>query len=42
VLNNEIRGKNGSLFLFAGLKHNVHNIKVKRAWTSAGLRKPRR
>src|SRR5690349_8258829 len=25
VLNNEIRGKNGSLFLFAGLKHNVHN-----------------
>lgn len=29
VLNNEIRGKNGSLFLFAGLKHNVHNIKSK-------------
>jgi phage terminase large subunit len=29
ILNNEIRGKNGSLFLFAGLKHNVHNIKSK-------------
>lgn len=29
VLNNEIRGKNGSLFLFAGLKHNVANIKSK-------------
>lgn len=29
VLQNEIRGKNGSLFLFAGLKHNVENIKSK-------------
>ena len=29
VLNNEIRGKNGTLILFAGLKHNVHNIKSK-------------
>jgi phage terminase large subunit len=29
VLNSEIRGKNGSLFLFAGLKHNVSNIKSK-------------
>lgn len=29
VLNTEIRGKNGSLFIFAGLKHNVTNIKSK-------------
>lgn len=29
VLNNEIRGKNGTLFLFAGLKHNVSSIKSK-------------
>lgn len=29
VLNTEIRGANGSLFVFAGLKHNVDNIKSK-------------
>lgn len=29
VLNNEIRGKNGTLFMFAGLKHNIANIKSK-------------
>jgi phage terminase large subunit len=29
ILNNEIRGKNGSLFIFAGLKHNIQNIKSK-------------
>lgn len=29
VLNSEIRGQNGTLFLFAGLKHNVTNIKSK-------------
>lgn len=29
VLNSEIRGANGSLFLFAGIKHNVANIKSK-------------
>jgi phage terminase large subunit len=29
ILNTEIRGKNGTLFLFAGLKHNVTNIKSK-------------
>lgn len=29
VLNDEIRGRNGSLFLFAGLRHNVDNIKSK-------------
>ena len=29
ILNTEIRGKNGSLFMFAGLKHNVGNIKSK-------------
>lgn len=29
VLNSEIRGKNGTLFLFEGLKHNVANIKSK-------------
>lgn len=29
VLQNEIRGRNGTLFLFAGLKHNVANIKSK-------------
>lgn len=27
ILNNEIRGKNGTQFLFAGLHHNVQNIK---------------
>lgn len=29
VLETEIRGRNGSLFLFAGLKHNVASIKSK-------------
>ncbi|MBF9234692.1 PBSX family phage terminase large subunit [Microvirga alba] len=29
VLNTEVRGKNGSLFIFAGLKHNIGNIKSK-------------
>ena len=29
VLETEIRGKNGTLILFAGLKHNIHNIKSK-------------
>lgn len=29
ILNTEIRGKNGTLFIFAGLKHNVSNIKSK-------------
>lgn len=29
VLDTEIRGKNGSLFLFAGLRHNIANIKSK-------------
>jgi phage terminase large subunit len=29
VFNDEIRGANGSLFLFAGLKHNIANIKSK-------------
>lgn len=29
VLNSEIRGANGSLFIFAGLKHNISNIKSK-------------
>jgi phage terminase large subunit len=29
VLNTEIRGKNGTLFMFAGLKHNIQNIKSK-------------
>ena len=29
VFNNEIRGRNGTLFIFAGLKHNVENIKSK-------------
>ena len=29
VLNTEIRGANGTQFLFAGLKHNVDNIKSK-------------
>lgn len=29
ILNSEIRGKNGSLFIFAGLKHNIGNIKSK-------------
>jgi phage terminase large subunit len=29
VLNDEIRGANGTLFVFAGLKHNVTNIKSK-------------
>lgn len=28
-LNDEIRGQNGTLFLFAGLRHNVDNIKSK-------------
>jgi phage terminase large subunit len=28
-LNDEIRGKNGTLFLFAGLRHNIDNIKSK-------------
>lgn len=27
VLSNEIRGKNGTTFIFAGLKHNISNIK---------------
>lgn len=29
ILNNEIRGKNGTLFMFGGLKHNIANIKSK-------------
>lgn len=29
VLETEIRGRNGTLFMFAGLKHNVDNIKSK-------------
>ena len=29
VTNNEIRGKNGSQFLFSGIKHNITNIKSK-------------
>ena len=29
VLNDEIRGQNGTLILFAGLRHNVENIKSK-------------
>ncbi len=29
VLNDEVRGQNGTLFLFAGLKHNIANIKSK-------------
>ncbi|GGE36286.1 hypothetical protein GCM10007276_12220 [Agaricicola taiwanensis] len=29
VLQTEIRGRNGTLFIFAGLKHNVDNIKSK-------------
>jgi phage terminase large subunit len=29
VLNTEIRGKNGTLIVFAGLKHNINNIKSK-------------
>lgn len=29
ILNTEIRGANGTLFIFAGLKHNVSNIKSK-------------
>lgn len=36
VLNSEIRGKNGTLFLFAGLHHNIENIKsipnIKKCW----------
>jgi phage terminase large subunit len=36
VLNSEIRGKNGTLFIFAGLKHNIANIKsipnIKKCW----------
>jgi phage terminase large subunit len=31
VLDNEIRGLNGSLFIFAGLRHNVDSIKSKEA-----------
>lgn len=31
VLNDEVRGKNGSLILFTGLKHNINNIKSKEA-----------
>lgn len=31
VLNDEIRGQNGSTFLFAGLRHNVDSIKSKEA-----------
>ncbi len=29
IFNTEIRGKNGTLFMFAGLKHNVSSIKSK-------------
>ncbi len=29
AFNDEIRGRNGSLFLFAGLKHNIANLKSK-------------
>jgi len=36
VLNTEIRGKNGTRFFFAGLRHNINNIKsipnIKRCW----------
>lgn len=36
ILNSEIRGSNGTLFIFAGLKHNISNIKsipnIKKCW----------
>ena len=36
VLTTEIRGKNGTIFIFAGLRHNISNIKsipnIKKCW----------
>lgn len=40
VLKTEIRGRNGTIFIFAGLRHNIANIKsmhnVKKCWVEEG------
>lgn len=41
VQNDSIKGKNGTLFLFAGLKHNIENIKSKEAVDIAWIEEAR-